>query len=191
MVKKYKDGGIYDGEGTTFTKKRHGKGKMIYANGEIYEGDWVDDVRCGKGKLYRPKLSGEMYSYEGEWNYDKMNGKGKFTDGYTTYEGDFVYGKYDGKGKLTKKIGSYTYEGQFRHGLKEGNGVEKCPEYTYKADFLRIRFTVMEKRLFQTGIFLKVHFITVYLKTEKHKKRLDMMCIAETILTVDSMVKAF
>ena len=29
--------------------KRNGKGVMKYRNGRQYEGDWVDDIREGKG----------------------------------------------------------------------------------------------------------------------------------------------
>ena len=29
--------------------KKHGKGKMDFANGDKYTGDWVDDVRMGNG----------------------------------------------------------------------------------------------------------------------------------------------
>lgn len=135
MVKKYKDGGIYEGEGTLFSKKRHGKGKMTYANGEIYEGEWTDDVRCGQGELYKPKSWGKLYSYKGEWKNDELNGFGTFTDGYTTYSGSFVGGKYNGKGTLTKKIGSLTYVGEFKDGQKHGKGSEKCSEYTYTGEF--------------------------------------------------------
>ena len=58
-IKQYRDS-IYKGEiqekhipETNKTKKlRHGKGVIIYANGRIFEGDWVDDQRCGHGSEY-------------------------------------------------------------------------------------------------------------------------------------------
>ena len=31
---------------------RQGKGKFSYANGDWYEGDWVEGKRTGWGKLY-------------------------------------------------------------------------------------------------------------------------------------------
>jgi hypothetical protein len=31
--------------------KKHGKGKMKYANGNNYTGDWVDDIITGQGIL--------------------------------------------------------------------------------------------------------------------------------------------
>lgn len=157
MVKKYKDGGIYEGEGTLFTKKRQGKGKMTYANGEIYEGQWVDDVRCGQGELYLPrtygKTFGKLYSYTGEWKNDKLNGFGTFTDSYTTYSGNFVDGKYNGRGTLTKKVGSLTYVGEFKGGLKSGTGSEKCPEYTYTGEFAADKFHGKGKKTLPNGDF--------------------------------------
>jgi hypothetical protein len=29
--------------------KIHGKGKMIYEDGSVYEGEWVDGMKQGKG----------------------------------------------------------------------------------------------------------------------------------------------
>ena len=109
MIKKYKDGGVYEGEGTLLTKKRHGKGKMKYANGEIYEGEWRDDVCCGQGELYKPQGYGRAYTYKGEWRDNKLNGEGVFTDPYTSYVGKFVDGKYNGIGTLTKKLYNITF----------------------------------------------------------------------------------
>ena len=67
MIKKYKDGGVYNGDGTFLTKKREGKGEMRYANGDVYTGDWKDDVRCGSGRF---KALRERYEYNGEWAND-------------------------------------------------------------------------------------------------------------------------
>ncbi|CAF2065347.1 unnamed protein product [Rotaria magnacalcarata] len=55
--------------------KYNGKGKMNFANGEMYTGDWVDNNRTGQG-LYI-YTNGDRY--EGQWKDDKMNGKGKMT----------------------------------------------------------------------------------------------------------------
>lgn len=45
---------------------------MYYANGEKYIGDWVDDLKNGKGIYY----FGEDESYDGEFLADKFHGKG-------------------------------------------------------------------------------------------------------------------
>ncbi len=170
MIKKYKDGGIYEGEGTLFTKKRHGKGKMVYANGEVYEGQWVEDQRCGKGELYKPKSWGRLYTYTGEWKDDELNGIGTFTDGYITYSGSFVGGKYNGKGTLTKKAGSLTYVGEFKDGKKHGKGSEKCSEYTYTGEFASDRFHGKGKKVLPNGDYFDGTFYFGTFEKGKVKK---------------------
>ena len=44
----------------------NGKGRLIHHDGDIYEGDWVDDQAEGVGKY--AKLEGHVY--EGEWKND-------------------------------------------------------------------------------------------------------------------------
>ena len=31
---------------------KQGRGKYYYSNGNIYEGDWLDDMKNGYGKMY-------------------------------------------------------------------------------------------------------------------------------------------
>jgi hypothetical protein len=42
-------GGVY--EGNWKNGKRHGKGKYTYAGGVVYEGNWENNMGHGKGKL--------------------------------------------------------------------------------------------------------------------------------------------
>ncbi len=46
---KYVDGSVYQGEFKD--GMRHGKGKLTKMDGEVYEGDWVDGKKHGKGVL--------------------------------------------------------------------------------------------------------------------------------------------
>ena len=59
----------------TFKSNQNGKGKMIYTNGDIYEGDFIDGIPNVKGKY--------TFSEDG------------------VYEGDFANGSFNGKGILT------------------------------------------------------------------------------------------
>ena len=43
-LKRYKDA-LYKGE--LLTRKRQGKGVMVYTNGRVYEGEWSKDKRHG------------------------------------------------------------------------------------------------------------------------------------------------
>jgi hypothetical protein len=76
----------------------HGKGKMIYANGDIYEGKWERGSPYGYGRL--EYSNGDVY--EGEWKDDKMHGKGKifYRSGAVQKEGTWKQGIYQGNDKL-------------------------------------------------------------------------------------------
>jgi hypothetical protein len=39
----YADGGVYEGDWVN--SKAEGKGKLTLADGTVYEGDWVNDLR--------------------------------------------------------------------------------------------------------------------------------------------------
>lgn len=172
MIKKYKDG-TYEGEGTFLTKKRHGKGKMTYLNGEIYEGEWENDVRSGEGELYKPKLNGKAYSYLGTWQNGLLNGKGRYKNSDTEYEGDFKDGKYDGNGVLKKKnpraIIISTYNGQFKNGLKHGQGTEITNEYTYVGEFSGDKIYGNGKKTLINGDFFDGSFTANIFKSGKGK----------------------
>ena len=45
----------------------NGRGRLIHADGDIYEGNWLNDMAHGKGKYTH--TDGAMY--EGEWLHDK------------------------------------------------------------------------------------------------------------------------
>ena len=46
---KYADGSEYAGQ--FVDGKRHSQGMIKFANKKVYEGEWMDDRRYGKGKL--------------------------------------------------------------------------------------------------------------------------------------------
>ena len=114
----FENGDIYEGG------KRTGKGRLIFENGDIYEGDFVDGKRTGKGRLIWK--NGDVY--EGDFVDNKRTGKGKFIwrdkgNIYcgNIYEGDFLNGKRTGKGRLIWKDGG-VYEGDFVDNKRTGKG---------------------------------------------------------------------
>jgi hypothetical protein len=58
--------------------KRNGKGKITFANGDVYDGDWLNDKRHGKGK-YIWGIDTCMYEGDQDQLNRKMTGKGKKT----------------------------------------------------------------------------------------------------------------
>ena len=90
------DGFTYDGE--FLMGKRHGMGQSTHPDTRWYphEGQWENDVRCGKGK----ETNSRGYSYEGNYENDEYNGQGKeIYPGGETYEGEYKDGYKHGYGE--------------------------------------------------------------------------------------------
>ena len=51
---------------------------MKYSNGGTYDGNWVNDIRDGKGKCFLSIgiLIDSIGKYDGLWKNDKKNGYG-------------------------------------------------------------------------------------------------------------------
>ena len=101
-----------------------GKGIKKSLNGNIYIGDFVNNIREGKGK----EITNELI-YEGEFKDDKKNGKGKLVYKLLRdiYEGDFVDNKITGEGYFIWGNRD-TYKGTFLDGKMHGKGVYKWPD---------------------------------------------------------------
>ena len=122
--------------------KRDGKGKMIFNNGNIYDGDWLYDVfikgiisykngeeyegyinnnkREGKGKM--KYNNGDIY--DGNWINDFfINGIIKYKNG-EEYEGYINNNKREIKGEMKYNNGD-IYKGNWKNNLKEGKGEMK------------------------------------------------------------------
>jgi hypothetical protein len=102
--------------------KKSGFGRAVYPDGSVYEGEWLDNLPNGKGKLASLTDNNSKEFYEGEWKLGQMDGKGKqqWRDG-TVYEGGFKGGKKDGKGVFTWPDGN-KYEGEYKTDLRHGSG---------------------------------------------------------------------
>ena len=127
--------------------KLHGKGKIVWSNGDVYEWDWKDDQRIGKGKY--TWSNGNVYEWD--WKDNNLHGKGKqvWSDG-DVYEWDWKDDKRDGKGKYTFKDGQ-TQGGYYENGkllfwgkktgkdLSQQRGTVKLSE-SYKVDQQKQRY---------------------------------------------------
>ena len=87
-------------EGKGFIKEYHNdEGKKI-----IFEGDYLNGERNGKGKEY--SIINSCLIFEGEYLNGKKNGKGKeyyYQNKLMTFEGEYLNGERNGKGKCYKK----------------------------------------------------------------------------------------
>jgi hypothetical protein len=77
---------------------KKGTATMVYPGDGVYEGEYVDGKKAGKGKYWY--VNGTMY--EGAWRDDVKHGHGKeiYADG-ATYEGSWADGARHGFGTLT------------------------------------------------------------------------------------------
>lgn len=117
----YNEFGFLRYEGFWNNNCKQGKGKMIFIDGSIYEGDfYLDDIH-GKGKL---KYS-EGYSYEGEFCHNKKCHNGKYLDcnNKIIYEGEWLNDLYHGNGILYYSNGKIKYKGEFKKGHFNGIGI--------------------------------------------------------------------
>lgn len=96
----------------------HGRGTLVYDNGDRYEGEFVQSRRAGHGVYTH--ANGDRY--EGEFKDGRRTGRGTFTYHQGgRYEGDFLNGLFDGVGTFTFPDGA-RYEGHFKHGMANGAG---------------------------------------------------------------------
>jgi hypothetical protein len=84
--------------GRWLSGKHHGHGKAIYANEDVYEGEFVNGNREGRGSY----TFNRHYKYTGEWQNNLFHGKGR------------LYRRND-----------LFFEGMFAAGLKQGPGMYK------------------------------------------------------------------
>jgi len=112
--KKGKEMATYEGEFKD--GKFHGKGvyKLFGPMGFTYDGEWAENLRHGEGTQILEKdaeIALGYRQYEGHWENDNFDGKGKLSYGASgnggecTYEGDFNDGQREGKGKVFRMKG--------------------------------------------------------------------------------------
>jgi hypothetical protein len=82
---------------------REGRGRYIHADGSIYDGEWQDDAKHGKGKHYWLESDSTWINYQGYWSEGKRHGKGKIK----YWNGDEISGNYT-NGKLLGTSSKFT-----------------------------------------------------------------------------------
>lgn len=133
---KFGDEGRYTGQILVTTGLPHGKGRMEYESGRIYEGDWVSGQWDGKGQLQNP--NGD--SYHGEFCLDARHGKGVYKwDNGDVYTGEFRSDKRHGKGQFDFFNGN-KYVGEFCNGMFQGYGKYEFAGGYYEGDWKEGRY---------------------------------------------------
>ncbi|TVQ25527.1 MAG: hypothetical protein EA382_06810 [Spirochaetaceae bacterium] len=96
----------------------NGYGVFILENGSRYEGEFLEGIRTGQGKL----IWADGREYTGEFMDNQPHGSGVLIqpDG-SRYEGDFREGKLSGNGTLWFSDGR-IYVGEFENNIRHGSG---------------------------------------------------------------------
>jgi hypothetical protein len=151
----FANGSAYKGE-LNAQGQLHGYGRMVWTNGDEYEGQFSNGLFQGKGKL----ISKGYTIYEGEFDQGYMSGQGtlEFENG-DKYIGQFSRGAFNGKGKLMSAdksvyIGNFlnneitgkgrwifsdkgVYRGELKSGIFHGKGKLKRPDgSSYSGEFV-------------------------------------------------------
>lgn len=114
-------------------EKFTGTTSHLYKDGRKYIGDFVNGLPQGKGKMIFPNMD----IYDGEWQDGTMNGKGVYNryddkrDRYVEkYDGNFFNGIKQGVGRLQYADKS-VYEGQWQNNMRTGVGTYWISDSVY------------------------------------------------------------
>jgi len=109
-IMRFADGRVFEGE---YIRGQMIQGKMTYQDGSIYGGSWVDGMRHGRGKC----IFVDGSQYEGDFREGNFHGHGKMTwnDG-GWYVGNWSNGEMDGRGKEVRPDGSLRHDGEWSGG---------------------------------------------------------------------------
>jgi len=120
-----------NGETKSMSRGYTGKAVASYPNGDLYDGDFIDGIREGRGE-YRYASNGDKY--DGEWRVNCKHGIGKMSyNGKGEYHGYWENGRRHGEGTFTYPNGD-VYSGWWRFGEKEGTGT-----YLFKETAMRLQ----------------------------------------------------
>lgn len=115
---KYANGNVYDGY--FIDSGRNGLGVMVWQNGDKYIGAWKAGYRTGKGKFYFANGG----DYDGDFSNNFFDGKGVMVwKNGDKYIGDWNAGQITGNGKLLFVTGD-SHEGAFVNGKADGKGTK-------------------------------------------------------------------
>ena len=112
-----------------------------YGGGLIFEGEYSNGIKNGKGKEYS---HGDII-FEGEYLNGRRNGKGKeFSDGKIKFEGEYLNGRRNGQGKEYSD-GKIKFEGEYSNGYR-WNGKKK--KYNLKGELeCEVEYVNGEKKI--------------------------------------------
>lgn len=104
-----------------------GRGVYTWSTGQIYNGDYVNGKRHGKGQWRSSKDLTKSSSYVGEYKLDQKHGQGLYTwASGNVYKGEYWEDERNGFGRMEWIDGS-IYEGEWLNGIQHGFGKMTFP----------------------------------------------------------------
>ena len=127
-------GAIYDGDMVNGVFE--GKGRMLWNNGARYEGEFKNGLFHGQGR-YEGK---DGINYEGEFRNGVLDGQGRYEskDG-SSYEGEFSEGHITGTGTMVYSEDE-QYTGEMKYSRAHGKGVLKSYGTVYEGEFIEQKY---------------------------------------------------
>ena len=124
----WNNGTVYDGD-VNEEKQPHGKGRIVFPEGDHYEGDFYENTLTGEG-VYT-YTSGTVY--RGHMINAIRNGYGESSfDNGTSYKGYWEDGLREGEGEQIYQDG-FVYKGSWKNDLREGEGsLEYTQSFPYQ-----------------------------------------------------------
>ncbi|CAH3146322.1 unnamed protein product [Pocillopora meandrina] len=141
------NGDVY--EGTYFHGKRHGKGVYIFRNGAKYTGYYDQGLKNGDGLLEYPDGS----KYEGKWKKNERNGQGvyHYANG-DIYDGEWQNNWREGKGVYTCAATQLKYDGHWVNGKLHGPVNMILANHVYLGHFVENRPCGPGRYVFDFGV---------------------------------------
>ena len=165
---------MFNGISIIFESEGKGKEYDNYKNMVIFEGEYKNGKRNGKGKEYSIDYCDQVkLLFEGEYLNNKRNGKGKeyFSEGNVKFEGEYLNGrKWNGKGYNKYNIQMFE--------IKNGNGhvkenIDFSSELIFEGEYLNGEKNGKGK-IYSIGLYGRVlKFEGEYLNGQKNGKGIE------------------
>ncbi|XP_072229568.1 radial spoke head 1 homolog [Leuresthes tenuis] len=125
------NGDIYQGQYEN--GKRHGQGTYRFKNGARYVGDYFQNMKHGQGTFYYPDGS----RYEGSWVEDLRQGHGVYTyANRDLYDGEWLRSFRHGHGVYRHHQTGLTHRGVWVNGSMESAGEYVHTNHRYQGNFV-------------------------------------------------------
>ena len=142
---------VIDDPRKVYGKCLHGKGKVVFKNGNTYEGEFEYGMFHGKGTF---TWTTDVI-YKGDFEHNIITGMGEYKwPDNSWYKGEVLNGLRHGKGIYETGWGEIRYEGQWKKGLRHGKGKMSFKSGgVYEGEFLKGYKCGWGKMIYPSGNF--------------------------------------